>query len=111
VRSGVDDPKRTAVHGEPADGAACDSGPGIDRAIVIRVDEDADDRVVPASVQVEQAGVGVMALADEAALVGAACRPGDDGLLLAEGGAALPLDDRSRGAVASVTEARWLRWT
>ena len=55
--------------GEPADGAALDGGVGADRVVVVRVDEDPDDRVVPAGVQVEQAGVGVVALADEAALV------------------------------------------
>jgi len=48
--------------GEPADGAALDGGVGVDRVVVVGVDEDPDSGVVPAGVQVEQAGVGVVAL-------------------------------------------------
>ena len=48
--------------GEPADGAALDGCARVDRVVVVRVDEDPDDRVVPAGVQVEQTGVGVVAL-------------------------------------------------
>lgn len=48
--------------GEPTDGAAADGGLGVDRIEVVRVDEEADDRVVPGGVEVDEPGIGVVAL-------------------------------------------------